>query len=577
METSKSYLKGAAVLGTAAVLSKLLGTVQKIPLQNLAGEEAFGIYNIVYPLYTLILTLAIAGFPLTVSAFVSEKMAMGSYREARRILFVASVILAFTGILFFIALYAGADQLSLFLGAPQTAPAIRSVSWALLLVPVMAALRGYFQGCGNMVPTALSQVAEQLVRVAVMLVLLFYYLELNLGADRIAAGATFGSTAGALSGLMVMLFFWRREQRRVNKVSRDDTPTYEIGSEEHCTARKVNSEPSESERVLPLLRRFFRVALPICFGSIALPALTLVDSVTLPRLLTSRGVAEAAGLYQIGLFNHAQPLVQLVALIATSMSAALVPAVAFARLQGETAILRRRTEDSVRAGWLVGFAASFGLAAASIPINIMLFKTSAGSGTMSILAFTAAFATLQIVTGSVLIGYNASRLPAIHLFAATIGKVLLNLLLVPAMGISGAAWASVAAYAAAALLNLAALSRLSGVRFTLGAYVWRPLAAASAMCCAVFASRGAVTALAHAFHGSSDSRGMATLSALLAVTLGAAVYMAALLRLGCITRADLEAAPSAVTRLIPLLEQARLLARIQKLSPCSAGKKEISP
>ncbi|MCL6460211.1 MAG: oligosaccharide flippase family protein, partial [Gorillibacterium sp.] len=202
----------------------------------------------------------------------------------------------------------------------------------------------------------------------------------------------------------------------------------------------------------------------------------------------------------------------------------------------------------------------FGLAAAAVPINQMLFKTTAGSGTMAVLAFTAAFATLQIVTGSVLIGYGASRVPAIHLFAATIVKVLLNLLLVPVIGISGAAWASVVAYAIAALLNLAALSRLSGVRFTLNAYIGRPLVAAAAMCVSVFASRGAVAALAHALHVSSASRGSATLSALLAVTLGVAVYLAALLRLGSITRADLEAAPSGIARLIPLLERVRLLA-----------------
>jgi len=598
--SGNGYLKGAAVLGAAAIISKLLGTLQKIPLQNLAGEEAFGIYNVVYPLYTFILTLAIAGLPLTVSAFVSEARALGRPGEARRVLRTATLTLAATGAFFFLALYLGADRIAALLGVPKTAAAIRSVSWALLLAPLMAALRGYFQGFGEMVPTAVSQVAEQLVRVAVMLVLLLYFLHLGYGPERIAAGATFGSSAGALAGLAVMLGYWRKERRlaeggagreeaasarpeglpeRARRAaertsrsrslsrapeadesaegtsrSRSRSRMPEMAESTERTSRSRSHTPEAAESTAAFVRRFLRAALPICLGSMALPVLTLVDSATLPRLLAAQGLSESARLHAVGLYNHAQPLVQLTSLIVTSMTAALVPAIAEAKAAGNRELIAKRTELPVRFAWLIGFAASFGLAAAAKPINIMLFTSPEGTRTMAILAFTAAFSTLQIVSGSVLIGLGQAKRPALYLFAAALVKLALNALLVPAFGIAGAAAAGVAAYALAAGLNLAALTRHAGVRFPASAYLRRPLFAALAMTAAVLAVRVGLA-------GFGDGRAAASATALAAVALGAAVYGAALFRVGGLTRADAAALPGGASRLVPLLERLRLLRR----------------
>ncbi|MEO3947908.1 polysaccharide biosynthesis protein [Gorillibacterium sp. CAU 1737] len=524
------------MLGIAAIVSKLLGTLQKIPLQNLAGEEAFGIYNVVYPLYTFILTLAIAGLPLTVSAFVSEARALGRPGEPRRVLRTAAIVLGVTGLLCFLLLYFGADGLASWLGVPKTAAAIRSVSWALLLAPVMAALRGYFQGFGDMTPTAISQVAEQLVRVAAMLGLLLAFLHLGYGPERIAAGATFGSTAGAAAGLLVMLGYWRRR--------RPDLPP------EGTSRQRAASLPAEPTGAF--VRRFLAAAVPVCLGSMALPLLTLVDSATLPRLLGGEGFAEQARLHAVGLYNHAQPLVQLVALIATSMTAALVPAIAEARAAGRADQVARRTELSVRFAWLIGLAASFGLAASAKPINIMMFTSPEGTRTMAILAFTAAFSTLQIVSGSVLIGLGAAKRPALHLFAAALVKLALNALLVPRAGIEGAAIAAVVAYALAAGANLAALTRLTGVRFGTATYLARPFVAVLAMVAAVLAIRIGLLGL-------GGGRSAASLTALAAVVTGAVVYVAALFRTGAVTRADASALPGGSSRLVPWLERLRLL------------------
>ncbi|OXM82599.1 polysaccharide biosynthesis protein [Paenibacillus rigui] len=548
-----SLLRGAAVLGAAAVVSKLIGTMQKIPLQNLAGDGVFGIYNAVYPLYILILFLATAGFPLVVSKFVSEQVAMGRAGEARRVLRVATAILAVSGLIFFLLLYFGADRIAFWMGAGQTSPAIRSVSFALLLVPVMSALRGYYQGHQNMLPTAVSQVVEQTVRVATMFSLLLLFMQWGYGPEWIAAGATFGSVTGAVAGLGVMLYYWQKDRRaqRDGGLKGED-----VGNGVHSTAARPAGGRESS---WSLARRLLAYALPLCLGSVALPILTLVDSFTIPRLLTDHGLGEAEALYQFGLYNHGWPLVQLVAMIASSMSAALVPGIADALQKGDAAGVRRVAAFSLRITWLIGLAASVGMAVLAEPMNVMFYKSNDGSWAMAVLAFTALFSTLNIVASSVLQGLGAVTAPALYLLAAAAAKIAANAALVPRWGIDGAAAAAVAAYALAGGLALAHALRAAGIRPAPGRAVIKPMLGIGLMILGLLAVTRGLPPLLAALGAALPPRGLAVAVTLAGVAAGAAVYALALLRAGVVTAAELERVPKLGRRALPLLRKLRLL------------------
>lgn len=534
-----ALLQGAALLGLAAIISKLIGTLQKIPLQNLAGDAVFGIYNAVYPLYILILVLATAGFPLVVSKFVSEYAAERQYHEARRVLRVASASLMVTGIVFFSLLYFGAETIARWMAAPQTAPAIRSVSYALLVVPLMSALRGYYQGYQDMRPTAWSQVVEQTVRVATMVVLLLALMRLGLGPERIAAGATFGSVTGALAGLAVMLWYWRKEPRREQVPGKGDGGDW--------------------RRDWALAKRLAAYALPLCLGSVAMPILTLVDSFTMPRLLRSAGFDESEALYQFGLYNHGLPLVQLVAMIASSMSAALVPAIAEALRRGDADAVRARAGLSLRLTWLIGLAASFGLALLAEPLNVMFFKSAEGTAAMAVLAFTALFSAMNIVAGSVLQGLGAVRAPVLYLLLAAAVKVAASVALVPRYGIDGAAWASLAAYALAGGLALAHALRAAGVPAAGGLAAMKPMLGIGFMALGLLAVTHGAPPLLARLPAALPPRGTAAVIALGGVAVGALAYAVALLRLGVVTAADLALVPQLAGKPLAWLRRFRLL------------------
>lgn len=537
-------LKGAALLGAAAVLSKLLGTLQKIPLQNVAGDVAFGIYNAVYPLYILILFAATAGFPVAVSKFVAERVLEGDHPGARRIVYVSTTLLLSAGIVSFLCLYFGAEIIAGWIGIRQTATAIRSISFALLLSPVLAVLRGYFQGYQNMVPTAVSQVIEQLIRVITMVALLLYMVALAYDEAWIAAGATFGSVTGAGAGLIVMAVFWRRSRR--------------VELDELTEGRKGMNPKGLFTTQLSFwqwAKRITWYAIPVCLGAIVVPLLTLVDTFTMPRLLETSLGSEVEAMRQFGLYNRGLPLVQLVVMIASSMSAVLVPAIAEAKARGQEDRVRFRAEMSVRLAWQIGLGASFGLAFAAVPINVMLYTSSEASWTMAVLAFTALFSTLNAVSASVLQGAGAIRTPAKALLVAIVLKALGNLLLLPRWGIDGAALSAVIAYAAAAGLNLVQLRRCTGARFALRPYAVSPALGVGLMGGCLAALQGLAMLATAAWH--VPERWSSSAIAIIGVAGGAAVYALALLRSGSISREELQLMPELERKLAPLLAKLR--------------------
>jgi O-antigen/teichoic acid export membrane protein len=544
--TGALWVKGAAMLGAAAVISKLLGTLQKIPLQNIAGDEAYGIYTAVYPFYILILFLATAGFPIAVSTFVAKSLANGNIIAARQVLKVAIFLLSISGIVGFALLFFGASTIAGWIGNEETVPAIQSVSFALLFVPVMASLRGYFQGSRDMTPTAVSQVVEQFIRVGTMIAVLILLTSWDISASWIAAGATFGAVTGALAGLFVMLMYWHKHERllghswRVNQASTSSQPT---------------------ERFGPLARRMLLFAIPVCMGAIAVPLMSIVDTFTLPRLLRGPGMNDLDVMTEFGIYARGLPLVQMVAMLVSSISVALVPAIAEARATNDWNSVQHRAEMSIRLTWIVGVA-SVGLAITALPVNIMLYENAQGTMAIAIVAFTAMFSTINITTTSVLQGIGAVTLPVIHLLIATVTKVALNFLLVPLWGIHGAALAAVIAFAVATILNVIVIRRTIGVHLRVNVYIIRTgiaLAVMSALLLlVVFGAPALITTLSDV---SSSGRLFNTCISCVAIMLGIAVYIVVLIKLSVLTKQELTYVPGAEKRLLPLLRKLHVIAR----------------
>ncbi|AIQ50135.1 putative polysaccharide biosynthesis protein [Paenibacillus sp. FSL R7-0331] len=547
--SGSKLLQGAFILSAAAIVSKLIGTLQKIPLQNLGGDAVFGIYNTVNPLYTMLITVAMLGLPSAISKFVAEASAGGNEAEGRRILRQSAVLTAVCGIIIGILTYAGAPVIARIVGNSHIIPALHTSAFGLAVVPLMAALRGYFQGLHNMLPTAVSQVTEQSVRVIVMIALLLYLTGSGAGAAEIAAGAMLGSAAGGAAGLIVMLLFWRRHGRQSGQAG--PAVSAAAGAEPPRLHTAAAGRTKQATR-----GQLLAYGLPVMLGALAVPLIGLVDVFTVPRLLSS-AVGEAASMAQFGIYNRGLPLVQIVTMLATSLSVVFIPALAEAKYRGDDALIRTRCSLSLRWFWLLGLAASVGLAVLAEPVNVALYGDAAGSGTMIWLAFTAAGGTVSIISAALLQGLGAVRAPALHLLAAAVLKAALNLLLVPQQGITGAAIASVAAHGFAAALNVLLLYRQGYLRLRIADALLRPaLLLAGLGLAAAAVSSG--TALALTAAGLGGGRMASLAQTLLGVLAGCAVFALGAVRLRLLSESELRQLPGFGPKLADKLKQLRL-------------------
>ncbi|EFM10891.1 polysaccharide biosynthesis protein [Paenibacillus curdlanolyticus YK9] len=544
---------GALVLAAAMMVSKLIGVLQKIPLQNLAGDRVFGIYNAVYPLYQLLLVAATAGLPPAVAIVVARRLADGDAEGAMQARRAALWLLGASGAAGFALLWLGAPWLASAIGDRETIGAIRSVAAALWFVPVLSALRGYAQGMNHMPASAVSQVAEQTLRVGVMAAMLTWGMSSAWGDAGIAAGAMAGSAAGAAGALLLLAWSQRHGGRqRSGAMARQAVVSgqREAAGEGQAGAKRLSP-------LLAEMRSLGKLTLPMALGAVALPMVAVVDAFMVPRLLIGSGLSSAEAMAQFGAYGRGQTLVQLVAMVGGAAASALVPSLALARSQGNGLEARAQAGFALRAAWWLGSASAVGIALLARPINVMLFADDQATGVFALVGVTALAAAVQTAAAAVLQGSGSLRLPTLLLFAGAAAKAALNAALVPRFGIAGAAAAGLAALTAAALAAAwAARAALASASADGGAHR-RAAAVAAAPDGAAGASAGTPAAAAIAAAGVRlgfalacmaaalvvTERGMraldglppraaATLQALIGVAVGACVFVAALLRCG---------------------------------------------
>lgn len=515
----KSFMQGAVILGIAGIIIKVMGAFFRIPLANLIGDEGMGYYQTAYPIYVLFLTLATAGIPIAISKMVSERIAVDHHYEAYRVFRVSFVLLFSIGICSSAVLFFGAGPIVNALKNPGAKYAMMAIAPALLFVPIMAAYRGYFQGMQDMKPTATSQVVEQFFRVAAGLSLA--YLLVRDGKDFAAAGASFGATAGSVTGLLAVagIYYYKRSALR--------------GDVERT--RRVSTETNSE-----ILAKIFMIAVPVTIGAAIMPIMNAIDVGIVMRRLQETGWTEAAAVGLYGqLTGMAGPLINFPQVLTQAIAMSLVPAIAAAYKQKDMTFLNYNVRLGIRTAILIGLPCALGLMTLSEPIMLLLYplqKASAVSAApcLFVMAFGVIFlSTVQTLTG-VLQGLGRPMVPVINLFIGAIVKVILTYTLtgVASINIKGAAIGTVAAYIVASTLNIIAVKRYTGVKFDVMLTFIKPVASALVMSAVVWISYRVL----FGFFGNA-------LAAMIAILIGAAVYAFMLFVTKSIKKEELRALP----------------------------------
>ncbi|MGV3466249.1 MAG: putative polysaccharide biosynthesis protein [Heyndrickxia sp.] len=415
-EDSKKLFKGAFILTVAAAITKILSAVYRVPFQNIVGDVGFYIYQQIYPIYGVAIALATYGFPVIISKFVAEGNSENN-SNVKQMMKSIFLLLSSMGIILFLLFFIGAPYIAGLMGDSKLFPLIRTIAFSFLLVPFISIIRGFFQGIGNMLPTAISQVTEQFIRVASILLLTFFLIRRGYSLYVAGEGALIGSVVGGLVSLFVLVWFMIR-------------------------FRNKHPLPVGNSQVI-LGNTFLLQGLAICISGMMLVLFQLVDSLNIYALLTKSGVSIGEAKSLKGIYDRGQPLLQLGTIVATSMSLTLVPLISGAFKNGDLSTLKEKVGIALKISIIVGIGSTIGLINIIHPTNIMLFKNDHGSIVLAVFSVSILFSSIILTITGIFQGIGLVYVPAIYMLIGVIVKLLGNQVLVPKLGTLGASIATI--------------------------------------------------------------------------------------------------------------------------------------
>ncbi|MBO5775957.1 MAG: oligosaccharide flippase family protein, partial [Clostridia bacterium] len=241
------------------MIAKIIGACYRIPLTNILGAEGMGIYQLIFPVYSLILTTSSGALPLAISVLVSERIAQEEYGRARRLIKTSLTGLMVTGTALTLALMLSGGWISELQGGDKASYGYIAIAPSILFVSGIAVMKGWFQGNANMVPTAISQITEAVVKLIVGLTLAYFLMQY--GVEYAVSGALIGVSASEGATFLIILIIYKRKN-----------PPIELGF--------------GADRVRQEYKEILKISLPITIGSMIFPLTQFIDSFMVVNILT---------------------------------------------------------------------------------------------------------------------------------------------------------------------------------------------------------------------------------------------------------------------------------------------------
>lgn len=436
--TKQSFIKGALILLVAGVVNRILGFVPRIALPRIIGAEGVGLFQLVYPFLIVMLTIITGGIPLAVAKWIAEAESKGDARRVKQIFRAAmglSVLLAL-GLTALFALLIPWISTNLMTDS-RVYRTLQVTTPLLLIIGVGSVYRGYFQGKQNMIPTALSQTVETVIRIVGSL--LFASWLLPYGLEWGAAGAMLGVVAGEIAALAVLLWNYKSSGPKDSETQSSANETDSSGSKSPAdNAAPVSRKLFKRQ---PILRRLIGLSVPVTASKLIGSFSYLFESILTARALAAAGLlaAEATALYG-ALQGMIIPILLLPTALTYSLAVSLVPNLSEAAAKGDRVTIHKRLHQSMRLSLVTGapFVVVMGLFAE--PICLLLYDHADIAPMLKWMAPIGLFIYLQAPLQAAL---QALDKPGTALMNTLIGAVVKLVLIVelasrPDLGIYGA-------------------------------------------------------------------------------------------------------------------------------------------
>lgn len=496
-KSEQSYIKGALVLVSATVIVKVIGMLFKIPLTNILGGVGMTYFSAAYDMFTTLYALSVAGFPVAVSKLVAENMALGRYKDVRKIYRLSSLLFFAVGIIGAFVMIVFARAFSNMVSIPEAYLAVMAMAPAIFFSCIMSSYRGYYQGLNNMAPTAVSQVIEAIVKLIMGIILSYAVYQIGINQFE-TTGLLFGkavqsldeakievlpyAAAGAILGVSIStfagaLYLYLRNKLRPHRFRKSQY----LAAPNALGSKKI-------------IKRIISIAVPVCLATVVVNITTLIDLTSVMNRLNvaiSRDAQTIVNMYQglipdgVGIDKLPQHLygsytglcssiVNLIPSITTPLGVSILPAIAAAWAVKDYKKIKRSIESLLRIAGMITIPAGIGLCVLSEPILSILYparplEVQIAAPLLSIMGIAVLFIGFTSPINSVLQALGKVNVPVKLMLGGSIIKIVVNFILVaiPSINIKGAPVGSLLCYLFIFVFDLIVLSRVSGIKLRL--------------------------------------------------------------------------------------------------------------
>ena len=535
IEAEKNILKGAMILSIGAMISKILGIVYRFPLDKILGDIGNGYFGSAYQVYVIILTLTATGIPAGLSKLIADREAVGGYKEADRVFKIVLKGGLMVAICLGLTVSFCADLISdIFFPGNHIGLPIRVLAPTIIITSVMASLRGYFQGIGNMVPIAQSQVIEQVGHIVVTLALASWFIHKSLMLA--VTGAVMGTTAGAIVALLLLLVQYLKARKERSYLLEEQTIVH-------------------TERRRDIIKSVIKIILPIVLSTCIFAIMTFVDysmiDIVLPQTIETLMTAGRLDILPVvdassmvlqdivkslkGIYSFQyNTFINIPVSIIIQLAAASIPAIAASVAIKDEKAVSEKVQMIFRIGFIIGAPCAAAYLVLGKDVLLFLFGKTGGQ-VLSAGAIGLVFIMIAQLSAAITQAMGKPFVVSINAVIAFCIKIVLNFILmrIPGLNIYGVIHSTTLCYVIYSTLNLTYLYRTFKVKVN-----WKQVAIKPLICAAVMSgiSYGCFEGLRHLI-------GRERISMLIVVCLAVVVYFGLAIISGAISEEDLNQLP----------------------------------
>ena len=547
---NKNFMVQGTILAGASIIVRLIGMIYRIPLTGIIGDEGMGLYGCAFEVYNIALLLSSYSLPLAVSKLVSARLAKGENKNAFKVFKGALLFAVTAGLIISLVVFVFSDFIAeKIMDSHLSAYALRVLAPCLFIVAVMGVVRGFFQGHGNMVPTAVSQVIEQIVNAVVSVVAASYLFKagvaaaeaMHLDADSAklygpaygAAGGTLGTITGAFAGLVFLIILYILSKPVIKRKLKRDRST-------------------EQEDYSIIFKVLFATIIPVVLSSALYNICGILDQIIFNHTMSARGMAYSEYTRLIGMYSGKFLLLINVPLaMANALASSSIPSItASIAKKAPKRIIFDKINITMRVSMIIAVPSFVGYVVLGSPILKLLWGDDRRQMALilAIGAISVVFYSLSTISNAVLQGLDHMKKPLKNAFISLVIHLgILYLLLLTGLNIYAVVIANSLFSLTMCILNQRDIRKVCGYRQEYRRNFFLPFIASVIM-----------AIIAWAFYKIIYLVAGNTVATILALIIAVIVYATSLVRIKGVTEEELLEFPKGKT-IVRILRKIKVL------------------